>query len=286
MTTLQRQLKFRGRVAPDDVLHQIVEAPDEHYIAPKLVQVNIVQPPGHKPIGVPQYSHTVYGGKADSYNPAGDCDGNFMSYKFKPNNNCYAYGTNIATNSFPQPGRKSGYLITADDLQKPLDEVGELVKGYAVQDGLIYVGKTMDELMQYKSNNSLEGHFVALLISPAGDDNWPGDYHWVRCDNSSEKCDSWSQKDSSDQITNFDFAGHPITDPATANWTVNEGPVVETSVESTTKPSKFVEYTLCCEGSQVIGTSAQPVQITVKDKVVEYSFYCYMFVPNKGVDII
>jgi len=260
MTTLQRQFKLRGRIAPQDTRHQIVEppdastAPDEHYIAPTTVNVNIVSPKTET-IGVPQYSATVYGGIGDRYNPAGDCDGNFMSYKFQPNNNCYAYGTNIATNSFPQPGRKSGYLLTADDFKKPFNDIGELVKSYAVKDGLVYVGTTMDELMQYKSDNSnsvLEGHFAGLLISPGGNHDWPGDYHWARCDNSSESCDSWSQKDGGDQVTNFDFAGNPITDPATANWTVNEGPT-----------SKGAD-----------------------DLVVDYAFYCYMFVPNKGVDII
>lgn len=268
MTTLQKQFRFRGRIAPQDTLHQIVKAsdsenaPDEHYIAPTTVTVNIVVPETET-IGVPQYSKTV-SGTVSGYSPAGDCEGNFMSYKFQPNNNCYAYGANIATNTFPQPGRKSGYLLTSDDFKKPFDELGNLVSSYAVKDGLVYVGTTMDELMQFKSSKQgtnpninpqtgyLDGHFVGLMISPAGDAEWPGDYHWARCDNSPSACDSWSQKDGTDQVTNFDFAGNPITDPATANWTVNEGPI-----------SKGAD-----------------------DMVVEYSFYCYMFVPNKGVDII
>ena len=101
----------------------------------------------------------------------------------------------------------------------------------------------------------LGGHFVALMISPAGDANWPGDYHWSRCDNSSGSCGSWSQKDGNDQVTNFDFAGNLITDPATANWTVNQGPIQT--------------------GSDV-----------GDDQIVDYAFYCYMFVPDSGVNII
>lgn len=274
MARPQRQFRFSGRIAPQDPFHQFTTAqalkatPDEHYIAPTTVTVNIVQPPNHAPIGVPQYSPTVNGGIPSAYDPAGDCHGNFMSYKFQPNNNCYAYGCNITTNTFPQPGRHSGYLLTAADFNQPLATLGELVASYAVKDGLVLAGKSMKELMDFKSSKqgttpgqsvkggSLNGHFVALMISPAGDGNWPGDYHWARCDNSSGACDSWSQKDGNDQVTNFDFAGKPITNPMTANWTVNQGPI----------PS----------GSPDAG----------QDQIVVYSFYCFMWVPASGVNII
>ncbi len=152
-----------------------------------------------------------------------------------------------------------------------VESVGEVVAGYAVKDGLIMVGKTMNDVLAFKSAHqgttppqgelaakagcgALNGHFVALMISPAGTDgNWGGDYHWARCDNSSGACDSWSQKDGGDQVTNFDFAGNPITDPSVANWTVNQGPV------STANPAELV---------------------------VSYAFYCFMFVPAGGVAII
>lgn len=268
-----KSFKLSGMIAPDDRLHQVTRAaalgaaPDEHYIAPTTISVTIVQPPNTPPIGVPQYSPTVNGGNPTGFNPATDCNGNFMSAKFQPNNNCYAYGCNITPNTFPQPGRRSGYLLTAADFKQPLASIGELVAGYAAKDGLLLAGRTMAELMRFKSARqgtapgpdvvlgALDGHFVALMISPAGDGNWPGDYHWARCDNSWGACNSWSQKDGNDQVTNFDFAGNPITDPATANWTVNQGPL-----------------------------SSSPTNDN--DQIVSYGFYCYMFVPTSGVNII
>jgi hypothetical protein len=48
-------------------------------------------------------------------------------------------------------------------------------------------------------------------------------------------------------VTNFDFAGQPITAPDAANWTVNQGPLSNGS-----------------------------------DMVVSYEFVTYMFVPAGG----
>jgi len=93
MAAPERHFKFSGRIAPDDVFHQITRAatltatPDEHYLAPNTVYVNITVPAGTGTIGVPQYGPTVIGGAAAGYDPAGDCQGNFMSYKFQPHNN-------------------------------------------------------------------------------------------------------------------------------------------------------------------------------------------------------
>ncbi len=269
MTESIRQFKFSGVISFQDQLHQETSAPalggtpDEHYLAPKVIPVNITVPE-KKTIGVPQYSPLVYGEAVASYNPAGDCHGNFMSSKFQPNNNCYAYGCNITPNTFPQPGRQSGYLLTAANFKKSFSELGQLVSSYAVKDGLEFVGTTLEELMKFKSSKQgtnpqdiatgyLAGHFVALMVSTAGDANWPGDYHWARCDNSSGSCDSWSQKDGSDQVTNFDFAGKAITNPITANWMVNQGPVSKADT---------------------------------REMVVDYDFYCFMFVPKSDVRII
>jgi hypothetical protein len=268
--TTYKPFKFSGRIAPDDFFHQYTvasaadAAPDEHYIAPTTVTVTIVQPPNHPPIGVPQYGPTVYGGAADGFDPAGDCGGNYMSYKFQPNNNCYAYGCNITPNTFPQPGRWSGYLLTAQDFAQPLDQLGATVRGYAERDGLTYAGETIADLLALQPQlrggaPELGGHFVALMVSPAGDANWPGDYHWARCDNSNGPCDSWSQKDGNDQVTNFDFAGKPISDPSTANWTVNQGPVQPGS---------------------------PPPPDVGQDQVVSYGFYCFMYVREIHVNII
>ncbi|WP_170229179.1 asparaginase domain-containing protein [Polyangium fumosum] len=257
-----RRFKFSGIAAPEDTRHRITfaalggPAPDEHQIAPTTVNVTITSPPPTRVIGVPQYAKTVRG-TSNSYNPAGDCDGSFMSSRFQPNNNCYAYGCNIATNTFPQPGRASGNLLTLDTLD------GATVAAYATKDGLIEVGKDMASLFAFASSRkgtqgALDGHFVALMISPPGDANWPGDYHWARCDDNVE-FRSWSQKDGNDQVTNFDFAGNPIRDPAKANWQVNQGPI---------QPDKTAP------------------DYNPNDLIVEYAFYCYMFVPNTGVNIL
>jgi hypothetical protein len=262
MIARTRRFKFSGMIAPHDELHRTTQAqdpeaaPDEHQIAPTTVSVTIKSPPPTRVIGVPQYAATVRGASA-RYNPAADCGGAFMSAKFQPNNNCYAYGCNIASNTFPQPGRYSGYLLTAEGLN------GETVSSYAAQDGLAFAGKTMAEVTAFiaqrkAAKGTLDGHFVALMISPPGDANWPGDYHWARCDDG-EELRSWSQKDGGDQVTNFDFAGNPIKDPAQANWTVNQGPV---------QPDK-----------------SQP-GYNPNDLIVSYGFYCYMFVPDAGVNIV
>ena len=115
------------------------------------------------------------------------------------------------------------------------------------------VGQTLDEVRSH-ATTAAPGQYVALLISPADPNpnyGWPGDYHWARFDDLASS--AWSQKDGTDQVTNFDFAGHPITDPATANWTVNQGPI------SKQDPG---------------------------DLVVSYAFYAYMYVPQGGVNII
>ncbi|HVR07168.1 MAG TPA: hypothetical protein VMW75_03910 [Thermoanaerobaculia bacterium] len=230
-------------VAPDDNLHQ-VQASADKIIAPQSVC------PCPEVGCVPQYADTVASPNA-GYNPAGDCDGYFMSYKFQPNNNCYAYGCNIASNSFPQPGRMHCYLY-------PTPPTGPGVQEGALKDGLYNVGTSKADLRAHAATGA-SGHYVALLVSQADTPNgWPGDYHWARCDDPVD-FNSWSQKDGNDQVTNFDFAGNPITDPATANWTVNQGPV---NLFNSSKPDDN------------------------DDLVVSYDFFTYMFVPATGVSII
>jgi hypothetical protein len=281
MTIPSIQLKTSGRIAPHDHLHQPIivahggPAPtsNEHYISPAVVPVQILNPAPaagaySNMMYIPQYAQTYFGGTA-GYSPATNCKGYFMSALFQPNNNCYAYGCNIAPNTFPQPGRKNGTDIWAvSAAAQPPGITGEIVKTAAEQDGLVYVGKSMADVLTYQKNhNPLNGHFVALMISPLGiDANWPGDYHWARCDNSSGACNSWSQKDGNDQVTNFDFAGSPITDPSKANWTVNQGPVPAPPMPN---PSPV----------------APPVQVQ-SDNVATYNFHCFMFVPNSGVNIL
>ena len=90
---------------------------------------------------------------------------------------------------------------------------------------------------------------VLLFSEPDSKSGWTGDYHWARQD----KDGSWSQKDGSDSVTNFDFAGNKITDPARANWVVNQG-----------------------------ATSDQ----NPADMMVHYDFHSYMYVPDGKVNII
>lgn len=233
--------KYSGRIHPDDRIHAVQVDPGQ-VISPTWVYV-----PG---VGnVPQYAPTVVGGPV-AYNPPNDCNGNFMSCKFQPNNNCYNYSTDIATNSFAQPGRMHSFLYP-DPPTGP-----NIVKG-AQLDGLTFVGGVGTTLAQLRQENRNinAGHFVALMISPADSSvGWPGDYHWARCD-SLAGASSWSQKDGGDQVTDFDFAGNVITDPTTANWMVNQGP-------------------------EDPNTNGSP------DYVVAYVFYAYMFVPTSGVTVI
>ena len=238
------RFRYSGRIEPGSLVHSTrEEAPDGALIAPHYVQTAWGS--------VPQYAPTVRDTNT-GYDPAGDCEGYFMSSKYQPNNNCYAYGCNIATNSFPQPGRRSGAPPLSQDF------TGEHVTRNAESDGLVYIGSDWEEVLAHSESIGGGGHYVALMFSPpesniGGDPkaDWPGDYHWARCDDLRAR--SWSQKDGSDQVTNFDFAGHPITDPARANWRVNQGPVSQHDSN---------EY-----------------QVT-------YGFFCYMFVPDGGVDII
>ncbi|MBY6142113.1 hypothetical protein KUV26_21985 [Leisingera daeponensis] len=240
--------KFSGRVAEGDLRHFTrEEAPDGALIAPNYVATAWGS--------VPQYAATVRDTNT-GYDPAGDCQGSFMSAKYQPNNNCYAYGCNIASNSFPQPGRASGAPTLSENFS------AEHVRDNAISDGLVYVGTTLADIKEHAATVGTGGHYVALMFSPpenaiGGDPeaNWPGDYHWARCDSLSPM--SWSQKDGGDQVTNFDFAGKPITDPASANWRVNQGPI-----QTSGTGKDFNEY------------------------AVTYGFYCYMFVPDGSVNII
>lgn len=252
---MRRNFKFSGMIAPDDTLHRMVHVEpstslmSQHEIAPNVVTVTITNPGPTRQIGIPQYAAPVVGTGA-GYDPAGDCGGSFMSAKYQPNNNCYAYACDIAANSFPQPGRAHGNLITGATLN------GQSVQAFAEKDGLIAVGTSLSDLKSFAATRSAKvgggGHYVALMIS-AADGIWTGDYHWARCDDP-VNYSSWSQKDGGDQVTNFDFAGQPITNPATANWTVNQGPV--------NPPTE------------------------TNDLVVDYVFFSFMFVPQGSVTIL
>jgi hypothetical protein len=164
MVSLVRKYRLSGMLPQDDLIHMAVMV-DAGEIAPVYVEV----PGGRK---VPQYSPTVIG-TSIAYDPAGDCDGNLMSYKFQTNNNCYNYACNIATNSFTQPGRMHG-LFLSDSPQGPTG--AQVVKG-AELDGLVKIGGSEISVPQLKHHlgTNLEGHFVALLTSEADISvKWPG----------------------------------------------------------------------------------------------------------------
>ncbi|ETW99160.1 MAG: hypothetical protein ETSY1_16065 [Candidatus Entotheonella factor] len=235
MKRLRQPLTYRGMVASDDLVHAAQDSP-EKVIAPSCVEV----PGGWF---VAQYAPTVVG-TSIAYDPPNNCDGNFMSSKFQPNNNCYNYACNIATNSYAQPGRKHGLILG-------FPPTGPRTVEGAQKDGLIYLGGADMPLSQVTPPSS-DGHLAALFISPPSPYTlWLGDYHWVRSDDR-YTFQSWSQKDGGDQVTNFDFAGHPITNPAVANWTVNLGWLFDFP----------------------------------GDLVVNYDFYAWMWIPENGVHII
>jgi hypothetical protein len=247
------RFKYSGRVAPGCKYHDAALLEVGEIVAP-----TIVTPPNPAWGKVAQYGATVYG-KTPAYDPAGNCSGNFMSYKNQPNNNCYAYGTNIASNSFAQPGRAS-----LNSTPWSVEMTAESVTANAELDGLIALPQTtiVDLIDNSGYVQGPDGHFVALVFSAPEKDfkddpnaQWGGDYHWVRADSvdTANKTISWSQKDGGDQVTNFDFAGNPISDPATACWEVNQGPV------SNSDPN---------------------------DMIVSYEFCTYMWVPSSGVSIL
>ena len=234
-----RKFKFSGRVDETNTKHLLKEQVTDGTVIPPTY-VNI---PG---VGnIPQYAPTFFG-TFNGYNPPTDCNGYYMSAKFQPNNNCYAYGCVICSNTFPQPGRINGYLL-------PSNFTGADVVTGAEKDGLQTLGSSIEELKAHQKSVGGVGHYVALLISPADQTyGWPGDYHWVRCDDN-VNFESWSQKDGGDQVTNFDFAGEPIVNPQNSNWTVNQGPI----------------------------SSSNPDEL-----LVSYDCICYRYVPPTGVNII
>jgi hypothetical protein len=234
-----RSFTFSGRIADDDAEHSIA------YAAQQLIAPIYVTVPGGQRI--PQYSPTVVDSN-NNYGPPTNCGGNFMSSRFQRNNNCYNYACNIASNSFAQPGRKQGVFLTGA-MQGPE------VLAAAQLDGLMAIGGSNMPLSALQSAAPYlpTGHFVALFVSPADlSVSWPGDFHWVRCDVGSP-FDSWSQKDGTDQVTNFDFAGAAINDPSLSNWTVNQGPIVANSLS---------------------------------EVVINYQFFAWLYVPYGMVDII
>jgi hypothetical protein len=107
-------------------------------------------------------------------------------------NNCYNYSTNYRTDTFAQPGRSSGFSITAISCNQ--------IFPLAVADSLI---------PDLGNNNEFpaQGHLVALVMAPRFD------FHWYR----KGPDGMWSHKVGPQPVTNLDNSGVAIADPRTAD---------------------------------------------------------------------
>jgi len=191
-----------GAIRKGDVYHTPV-APGTRFAGSGREPASVITTCGQ----VWQYAPTIVG-NASKYDPQTDCDGRFASGDYGWHNNCYNYACDIATSTFAMPGRKHGFCIAERYL--PYKGAADLIYG-AQLDGLKLVGPNPE-----KAPLGVPGHLVALLVAER-------DFHWVRRDGFPSN-PYWSQKDAHDAVTNCDFGGAPILDPAKANWTVNLGP--------------------------------------------------------------
>jgi hypothetical protein len=119
------------------------------------------------------------------------------------NNNCYNYGNNNRTDTFAQPGRRSG------DYPNPM--VCADVAAAAISDGL--------EALPASGVCPDDKDKVALFVDP---DLPNRDYHWYRLDNDG----MWSHKPGGGRATNLDQSGNVISNPETADrnnpvWNLN-----------------------------------------------------------------
>lgn len=125
--------------------------------------------------------------KIPPYSPTFWNDGSTVQY----GNNCYNYGNNKRTDTFAQPGRRSG------DYPNPMTCAD--VMAAAISDGIIALPAsgicpdTEDK--------------IALVVDPGTD------YHWYRLDNNG----MWSHKPGNTQATNLDNSGNPVSNPETAD---------------------------------------------------------------------
>ena len=110
----------------------------------------------------------------------------------RPFNNCYNYGTNYRSNTYAQPGLKSGAM-------------------YATISGPdVLAGAVADRLIDNPGADNKcppEGHLAALVIAPG----W--DFHWYR----KGRNGMWSHKPGGTNATNLDNSGVTISDPRTAD---------------------------------------------------------------------
>lgn len=198
--------RYSGRIHPDSTRHAPRTTPED----PILGVAPLLYDEWTGKFDIPQYAPTIKG-KSIGYDPAHDCDGAFVLSKNQMDNNCYAYACCIATSTWPMPGRASK---GSKDLSTPGNLTVDDVRNNACLDGLLPLGTSMPD----PHHPPGPGHLVALLFAaPVPKWGYHGDFHFVRCDDPSRHT-QWSQKDGGGQPTSYDFAGHPITDPRSANW--------------------------------------------------------------------
>ncbi|MEN6331997.1 MAG: hypothetical protein ABFD57_08420 [Smithella sp.] len=121
------------------------------------------------------------------YSPAFWNDGSTVQF----NNNCYNYGNNKRTDTFAQPGRRSG------DYPNPMACAD--VAAAAVNDGVLRLPAS--GVCPNKEDK------IALVVDPGTD------YHWYRLGTDG----MWSHKPGGTQATNLDASGNPISNPETAD---------------------------------------------------------------------
>lgn len=131
---------------------------------------------------IPQYEPMVWN------------DGNGIQF----GNNCYNYACDKQTNTYAQPGRAHGILLTQPDCQ--CRGASGPVHNGAVADGLISIN------CDTGCGCTRCYHKVALVMAPGYD------YHWYRQDRDGR----WSHKIGGSPATNLDNNGNIITDPRTA----------------------------------------------------------------------
>lgn len=112
----------------------------------------------------------------------------------QPYNNCYNYANDKITNTFAQPGKGSGSVIT--------NVLCSTVTQAAQKDGQISVATA--------ASTPSEGHFIALV---SANHSTFQDYHWYRLDANA----MWSHKPGGTAAKNTDNSGMLIIDPKTAD---------------------------------------------------------------------
>ena len=117
-------------------------------------------------------------------------------------NNCYAYATNKATDTFAQPGRGAGISGFTQDSDFSCENITAL----AIVDGLEPTGDCNGVCPN-------GGRTIALVVDPVG-----LDYHWYRRDSDG----FWSHKPGTTDVTNLDASGNFIADPRIANRNYNQ----------------------------------------------------------------